>query len=225
MPQFLPFLTETLADQHCLIQVVDDGSHPGELQKTQALVEDLRQRFPQLAPILSLPVNQGKGGAIRAGWRAHLDSDLLGFVDADGSISPAEVRRVLELVIANPAEAVFASRVKMLGREVQRSLFRHLVGRVFATIASLRLGIDAYDTQCGFKVIPASIMRNEAVPLTENGFAFDLELLVTLVDQGIPIREIPIDWTHKEGSKVHLVRDSTAMYLSLNRIAQRRNKK
>jgi len=225
LPHFLPLLAETLEGVDCLIQVVDDGSQQVQLAATGALVEELRTRFPtRLGPLLPLPANLGKGAAIRAGWRAHPGSELLAFVDADGAVSPREVHRVVHLAMAAPEKAYFASRVKMLGRNVNRSLLRHFVGRVYATAVSLRLNIAVYDSQCGLKIVPRALFAGRDSLFEENGFAFDLELLAALLDQGFLIQEVPVDWTHVSGSKIHLIRDSIRLYLSLNRVARHRAK-
>lgn len=225
LPRYLPHLAAALADTDCLLQVVDDGSRSPEVAAIGRLVDEWRRRLPdRIAPLLALPANQGKGAAIRAGWRAHPGSRLLGFVDADGAISPPEVRRVVDLAFATPGDAFFASRVKMLGRRVDRTFTRHLMGRVFATAASLRLNIPVYDTQCGLKIIPGPVFDHSTAAFAEDGFAFDLELLVALLDQGYSIQEIPIDWTHIAGSKIHFVRDSIRIYSSLERIAHHRPK-
>lgn len=225
LPLFLPGLTEALADIDCLIQVVDDGSQPAQVKAVEAAVEKSRSRLPnQVASLLALPVNQGKGAAIRAGWRAHGESELLGFVDADGAIAPREVRRFAELAFAAPGQAYFASRIKMLGRKVDRKFTRHIIGRVFATLVSLRLKVPVYDTQCGLKILPSAAFP-QGVHFEENGFAFDLELMMVLLDEGFSIEEVPIDWSDVPGSKVHLVRDPIRMYSALQRIAHNRSKR
>jgi dolichyl-phosphate beta-glucosyltransferase len=213
---------ETLKDLTCVVQVVDDGSPGPDVEKTRALVEGLRLRFGErLAPLLCLPRNQGKGAAVRAGWRAHPDAVQWGFVDADGSISPEEVCRVAILALGSPTTAYFASRIKMLGRKVDRSNLRHYYGRIFATLSSVLLHAGVYDSQCGFKIMPGFALRPRIDHLEENGFAFDLEILMELLAQGVPIEEVPIDWAHVSGSKVRILRDAIAMLMSLMRIKRR----
>ena len=74
-------------------------------------------------------------------------------------------------VIAQDDSIDFAmgSRVALLGSNIERSRLRHYQGRIFATIASVVLGLPVYDTQCGLKVIrstPALDARGRhAVPL------------------------------------------------------------
>lgn len=222
LPRFLPGLVEALKGSGCKIQVVDDGSPAADREQIDRHVEELRVKSGDtLLPLLALPVNQGKGNAIRAGWNLHPGEEQLAFVDADGAISPLEVGRFVRIAQANPQTAYFASRVKMLGRTVTRKLARHLYGRVFATFVSVRLSAPVYDSQCGLKTIPGEIFRAHQQRFQENGFAFDVELLLILLKLGVTVEEVPIDWTHIEGSKVRLIRDSFAMFIALNAIVKR----
>jgi hypothetical protein len=171
---------------------------------------------------LRLPKNVGKGGAIHAGWRAHPGAQHLGFVDADGAISAAEVRRLAQIAFQQPEVALFASRVKMMGRNVERKYSRHLIGRAYASLICTWLEVAAYDTQCGLKIIPGRAFFAKADLFQERGFAVDVELLTALIEQGIEIQEVPINWQDIPGSKVRWLRDPWLMMLSILRIAGRR---
>jgi len=137
-------------------------------------------------------------------------------------VPASEVSRMIEAVRHEPATAHFASRVKMLGRTIERSLHRHLVGRIFATLVSEVLDIEVYDSQCGLKFVPASSYRKICGRLREDGFAFDVDLLVALLDGGEAVVEFPVDWRDVAGSKVHLLRDSLRMAQAVRAIHQRR---
>jgi glycosyltransferase involved in cell wall biosynthesis len=220
------------------VLVVDDGSGPQEAQATRTLVNDLRADHPALLPLLELPDNRGKGGAVYAGWaEASPDVDWLGFVDADGSCSPRETARLIELAHAltsklgndclgsETAPALFASRVKMLGRRVDRQFKRHLIGRVYATLVSELLHIPVYDSQCGLKLVPHVAYAAIRSKLSIGGFAFDVDLLTALLDHGTAVEEVPIDWQETPGGKVRLIRDSLRMFrdvLSIRRHRQPR---
>jgi hypothetical protein len=136
------------------------------------------------------------------------------------------VREVIRLLtfatVASPPAAIFGSRVRMLGRRVERSTLRHWSGRFFAFLVALTVSARVYDSQCGVKFLPASALRRIAPWLRETGFCFDVEILAALETAGVRIEEVPIDWTDTPGSKVRLLRDTFRMAHALLRIARRR---
>ena len=195
------------------ILLVEDGSGVEEQARFMTVVEPLIAGRALFAAPLLLDQNLGKGGAVYAGWARHEGQEWLAFVDADGACSAAETRRLLSMAAnASPNTAWFASRVKMLGKTVKRFLHRHLLGRVYATLVSELLHIPVYDSQCGLKAVPRQVWETVAPHLRQKGFAFDVELLTVLLDGGIAVTEVPVDWTEIPGGKVRLVRDSIRMF-------------
>jgi len=228
LPIFLADLVKHLATQDFLgrVTIVDDGSGKDEVQRTRARVEQVLQAFPEAqVGWLLLPANQGKGGAVYAGWKKAIteDADILAFADADGSTSGAEVCRIVHGLIerAGTVDAVFGSRIKMLGQDIQRELYRHLMGRCFATLVGEMTGLLAYDTQCGAKAIKASAFEGIASKLHERGFAFDVELTLALLNSGYRVIELPISWREVPGSKVRFLRDIIRMAMAILRIRKR----
>jgi hypothetical protein len=109
----------------------------------------------------------------------------------------------------------------MLGRIVERSLKRHLSGRVFATLVSIVGRVPAYDTQCGLKILRRSAFEKIRPHQQTIGFAFDVELCLLLRKFGCRIIEFPVDWSDIPGSKVNLLRDSTRMAREVFKIRHR----
>jgi glycosyltransferase involved in cell wall biosynthesis len=189
---------------------VDDGSRDGTLAVLQALA---RER-PDLIEVVALPENRGKAEAVRHGLRRALDQQagILGYVDADLATPPAELARLARLMRDGDYDLLMGSRVQLLGRAIARSSVRHYLGRVFATCASLCLGLPVYDTQCGAKLFrpTAALGAALATPFVSR-WAFDVELLDRLLhppagvapaDRG-RLREEPLcAWTDVPGSKV-----------------------
>ncbi|MDD5201326.1 MAG: glycosyltransferase [Terrimicrobiaceae bacterium] len=224
-----PFLLELVARLPPVfsIQVVDDGSGALEAEAIRALVERARETYepggPQLCEPLLLSKNCGKGAAVRAGWLAGDGFDLAGFVDADGSVSADEILRGYEFLRAqsDALDGILGSRLKVLGRRVERKLFRHLCGRAFATAVSEFSGLPVYDTQCGFKLFKTSALLPVLPRLQSDRFAFDVELIIELTMAGAKLQEFPVDWTHRSGSKVSVPRDMLPMLWDVWRTSRR----
>ncbi len=229
----LPRFLERLVDLALLpgrppteILVVDDGSTPehGALQREAAeagarrLAASGRHRLRYVAA----SANQGKGAAIRFGWReADPHAAWLGFVDADGAVGAPELWRMASMLDSAEHDVLAGARVLMAGRHIERSLFRHLQGRVFATLAEQALGLGFYDTQCGVKFARAPLLRPRLGDLREERWLLDVELLAVLQKDGARCLEVPIDWVDQGDSKVVFGLDALRMFRGLGRLARR----
>lgn len=112
-----------------------------------------------LSSIHHLRRNVGKAEAVRRGVLLAFDAnpDYIGYGDADLATPLEAIPAFCELLDArHDLEIVFGARVWLLGRSLERSALRHYLGRIFATAASMVLGLGAYDTQCGAKLFRAS---------------------------------------------------------------------
>jgi dolichyl-phosphate beta-glucosyltransferase len=189
---------------------VDDGSS----DDTPGLLKRIESTRPQAVQVLSLGRNCGKAEAVRTGLNAALahGARYVAYWDADCSTSLTQVdpfRRVLE---SRPElVAVTGARIRRLGTDVRRDPRRHYLGRVFATLASLTLGLPVYDTQCGAKMFRANDLVRDlfATPFVSH-WIFDVEILGRLVaavgDPGKAanlVYEYPLaEWHDVAGSKL-----------------------
>lgn len=204
--QFLRFLRES----QVRFIFVDDGSR----DKTLDLLESLRAGQQDRVFVLRSPANQGKAEAVRMGFNfaLHQNADYIGYWDADLATPLDAIPQFMAVYAARPdLDMVFGSRVKLLGRHVQRRTGRHYLGRVFATVVSVMLHLPIYDTQCGAKIFR---VRPETRGLTGESFrtrwVFDVELLARYIRQqgsadlaAQRIYEFPLDvWEDIGGSKV-----------------------
>ena len=208
--------------------VVDDGSSAPHTERYGRAVFDavgvLRAaRSAHTVRLLTSPGNQGKGAAIRRGWEAASPhSDWLGFVDADGAVCPAEFWRLAAMLAPDaPFDVLCGSRVLMAGRSIRRSQFRHVQGRIFATLVEHWFRLGFYDTQCGVKFVRARALRLVSSRLRERGWLLDVEMLTLLNRAGARAVEEPIDWADPGGSKVRFGIDPARMLLGLWRMHRR----
>jgi len=222
---FLPNLGRSVHDSglEIQIQVVDDGSTESEFLQTGRIVDFCRETFPCVLPLLRLGKNRGKGGAIYAAWSQAKETEWLAFVDADGAIPAEEVVRITRFALTQKDyDGVLASRVLMLGHKVDRTLKRHFVGRVYATLAKILVDAPVYDSQCGFKLLKKNSFDQVEPSLDCLRFGFDMELIAILLNKGFHLLEIPIrQWRDVPGTKVRLVQDSLDMFVSLLRLRKK----
>lgn len=191
--------------------VVDDGS----TDETAAIVS--RMMLPGLRLIRN-ETNHGKGYSVKAGVLAAKGEYVL-FTDADLSAPIEEMTKLLAAAQNQGADVVIGSRA--LDRsfiERHQSRTREFSGILFNKMVRLFLGLRIHDTQCGFKLFRRQKIRPVFEKMTVNGFAFDPELLFLASRAGLKILEIPVRWSHAEGSKIRLVRDSIRMLTDLIRI-------
>jgi glycosyltransferase involved in cell wall biosynthesis len=170
---------------------------------------------PTKFAVLNLTQNRGKAEAVRQGLLAAIGShpDYVGFWDADLATPLDAIAEFIELAESRPElEMIIGSRVKLLGRHIERRPSRHYLGRFFATAASAVLGLAVYDTQCGAKLFRAS----SAISFFQQPFCsrwiFDVEIIARLIQarRGKEFRqpeqviyEVPLlDWKDIPGSKL-----------------------
>jgi glycosyltransferase involved in cell wall biosynthesis len=187
---------------------VDDGS----TDTTRALLSELAAQQPDRVVVRVEAANLGKAEAVRRGMLQALDADaaIVGFWDADLATPLAELPALREPLERDPAvQVVLGSRVRLLGRQIERRALRHYLGRVFATAVSLALRVPVYDTQCGAKLFRAGeALRNVLATPFQSRWIFDVELLARL-GRRIPgglLRgacEVPLrEWTDVGGSQL-----------------------
>jgi glycosyltransferase involved in cell wall biosynthesis len=191
--------------------VVDDGSK----DETAAIVGSIE--LPCLRLIRN-ETNHGKGYSVKAGVLAAAGEYVL-FTDADLSAPIEETEKLLAAAQSCGADVVIGSRaIDRSFIERHQSRGRELGGIVFNKMVQLFLGLKIHDTQCGFKLFRREKIRPAFEKMTIDGFGFDPELLFLASRAGLKILEIPVRWSHVEGSKIRFLRDSIRMFTDLIRI-------
>lgn len=187
------------------ILVVDDGSRDA----TSQLVRDLSWDHPEVR-LIRLAANRGKGYAVRTGV-LNARGQLVLFADADGATPWEEFDR-LHAAVVGGADIAIGSRAKpSVDTAVSARAYRRLMGRAFAWLVQALTVKDISDTQCGFKLFRGALAQELFSRMRMNGFSFDVEVLLMGQRRGSRIAEVPVNWTHRPGSRVSLVRDSLLM--------------
>ena len=190
---------------------VNDGSSDGTLD----VLEQVRCTSPDTIRVHDQQPNRGKAEAVRTGLLEALstDADFVGFWDADLATPLEELRRFLDVLEdRSGVDVVLGSRVKLLGRTIERHPWRHYLGRVFATLVSELLRLPVYDTQCGAKMFRATdeLRATLSMPF-HTAWLFDVEIIARMIsaDPGGTaavaqrLYELPLEeWRDVPGSKL-----------------------
>ena len=198
------FTSFAINNKDILFVLVNDGSTDRTHKVLQAIHSDAGSNIE----VVSLPKNTGKGNAIRAGMLKVLDYNIpfIAYIDGDLSTPFEEILRLYNYFSGTDIIAVLGSRLKKLDSHIKRSLFRHISGRIIATIIDSRFKIGCYDTQCSAKIFRRDPLQSVIqVPFYTRWF-FDVELLLRLRKKMGPFKalEVPLNtWEHKPGSKIN----------------------
>jgi dolichyl-phosphate beta-glucosyltransferase len=212
-----------MAQQGMPMLLVDDGSTDGTRALLHAIADGARvagraQKTAQGTnvdvDVLALDRNGGKAEAVRQGMLRAIEAGatIVAYADSDLATPPEEIIRLVEIAEESDAQVVMGSRVARAGAQIERSVKRHVLGRVWASAASLILRARFYDTQCGakvFKVTPTlrAVLSRPFI----SRWGFDVEFIARLLageGDAPPLREedfleVPLRrWTDVKGSKL-----------------------
>lgn len=191
------------------IVVVDDCSKDG----TRDILES--EIRPLVAKIVYHDVNQGKGAALRTGFK-HASGDVVIIQDADLEYDPNEYPKLLAPILAGRASVVFGSRF-MGGGPHRVVYFWHMVGNKVLTLASnMFTNINLTDMETCYKVFLREVI--EKIQIEENRFGFEPEITAKVAKLRVPIYEVGISYygrTYEEGKKIGLKDGFRAIYAIL----------
>jgi glycosyltransferase involved in cell wall biosynthesis len=172
------------ARRHLPVIVVDDGS----TDQTSRVAADAG------AEVLRQLPNQGKGAALRAGFRRALDEGVQAVVtlDADGQHAPASIPGFLAAWRDHAAPLVIGQR------DFRRMPLSRRVANVLGTwVFSWAVGRHIPDNQSGYRLIARPLLP-ALLDSTERGFEFEVEMITLAIRAGLAIDWVPIATIYDE---------------------------
>jgi glycosyltransferase involved in cell wall biosynthesis len=171
--------------------VVDDGSTDGTHERLAGL------------PVVLLrnERNQGKGASLWRGMQhaLALGADGVVTLDGDGQHAPEDVPRLVRVACAHPEDVVIGAR--LIGRETAPRA-RRAANRLGDFCIGWAAGQRLDDSQSGFRVYPASLLRRLAVRHgPTRGFVFESEVLIAAARLGHRIRSVAIAAVYPKGAR------------------------
>lgn len=189
----------------------------GSVDDTERIVrESFMPRFPCIR-LLVIPEQVGKGGALMRGFR-EASGAWVGYTDADGSTT-ADSFFALASRLDDDTGIVIGSRW-LPDSDVPRKqpLARRAVSRLFNVLVRALFGMNLRDTQCGAKILRPDALRQALPRVGATQWAFDVELIFQIRRLGYGLRECPVTWRDRDGSKVKVWKSAGEMTLALTRL-------
>jgi glycosyltransferase involved in cell wall biosynthesis len=207
--QFEVLLPHLLAHGVPLI-VVDDAS-PGEsFNALQRLLDE----YTEDTTLIRHDVNLGKGAAVMSGLRAGRAAGYTHAlqIDADGQHDALAISRFQEASRQNPGHIICGNPI--FAEDIPKlRFFARYITLWFCWLESLSTEIR--DAMCGFRLYPIDTLV-EIIDKSNPGrrMAFDPEILVRAIWNGVRLQFIPVDVQYPAGgrSHFHYFRDNVEIF-------------
>lgn len=193
------------------------------IPKEIILVDDLstdgtREMLPQFedenTKILYKKVNQGKGAALRDGFKLCTGNVII-IQDADLEYDPDDYPSLLQPIIENKADIVFGSR--FIGEKHRVLYFWHMVtNKILTVLSNMLTNLNLTDMETCYKVFKKEVL--EGMDLKSNRFGFEPEFTAKIAKKKNPawrVFEVPVSYdgrTYEEGKKIGLKDGFNALY-------------
>jgi glycosyltransferase involved in cell wall biosynthesis len=151
-----------------------------------------------------MPVNGGKGRAVRAGIDLAT-GDYLIIQDADLEYDPQDYVPMVQALLDGRGDVVYGSRYMGKGRHANQSLAAYLGGRSLSLVMLACTGHYITDTVTALKLFPRTLLPSLALETT--GFETDHEITAKVLARGLRIVEVPVSYfprSKAEGKKIGL---------------------
>jgi glycosyltransferase involved in cell wall biosynthesis len=176
------------------VVLVNDGSTDRTQEIADKYTEVIKIRFEK---------NRGYGAAIMAGFDAT-DTELVGFMDADGTCEPRFLVQLINHLLNTKSDVTVGSRMTP---ESEMPRVRRLGNFIFARLICAVSGQAITDSASGMRVIRRSSLPH-LHPLPTGLHFTPAMTCMALLDSRLRITEVPMPYKERVGeSKLRVIKD------------------
>jgi len=192
-----PILPNIVREIICVNDCSTDG--------TAAKIDELPKLFPgEDFKIVHKPVNQGKGAALRDGFKLAT-GDLVIVQDADLEYDPDDYIKLILPIVEGKADVVFGSRF-VSGAPHRVLYFWHMLANRFLTFLSNAFtNLNLTDMEVCYKVFRKQVLDQITLKCDRFGFEPEITAKVAKIRPRLRIFEVGVAYygrSYEEGKKI-----------------------
>lgn len=179
---------------------VDDCSRDG----TGAKLDELAGLFPGVdIQVFHKPVNQGKGAALRDGFK-HATGQIVLIQDADLEYDPRDYVKLVTPILENKADVVYGSR--FIGEPHRVLYFWHTMGNKGLTaMSNMFTNLNLTDMEVCYKVFRKDVLDRISIKCDRFGFEPEITAKIARMRPRLRIYEVGVAYygrSYEEGKKI-----------------------
>jgi glycosyltransferase involved in cell wall biosynthesis len=153
--------------------------------------------------LIDNPINKGYGAALKEGFLST-NSDLLGFIDADGTCDPLFFLELIKVLHVQDADIALGSR---LGVDSQMPKIRMIGNKFFALLINFFGNSKIIDSASGMRVFKKGVLE-KLYPLPDGLHFTPAMSCKAVMNKEVKIIEIPMPYKERVGaSKLRICKD------------------
>ncbi len=175
--------------------------------------EEIVRGFTSLYPFIRHQKSQGRSGKGYAIKRVINSStgEFTMIMDADGAVKLSDIVKNFQYLVKY--DAILFDRYSANGNTIP--LYRKIPSRGFNMLVRAMLGLKVTDTQCGYKIVRTSILKEAFKRTGITNTFFDVALLYHIQKLGGKIKEIEVKYSHRDESKFNIIGEILGQSVSL----------
>jgi 2-polyprenyl-3-methyl-5-hydroxy-6-metoxy-1,4-benzoquinol methylase len=146
--------------------------------------------------IIRHPRNLGYGGNQKAGYRLAIqhDLDVIVLLHGDGQYAPECLEEIIGPLERAECDAVMGSRMMIKGdaRKGGMPLYKYMGNKILTRFENAALGTSLSEFHSGYRAYSVPALASIPFERNSDGFNFDTQIIIQLIDAGKRIVEVPI---------------------------------
>jgi glycosyltransferase AglD len=192
-------------DPNFTLLIAEDGSN------SSPTVDELKWRYHNIA-YLQNDLRLGRGKALREAW-TKVQGEMYVYVDVDLATDLEKLNAYRNLIeLGKRFDLVTGSRY-IQGSITNRPWLRKTASIAYNGVVRVFFHTGIHDHQCGFKSFSRRLVERLNVEAKSDSWFWDTEVIVLARKMGFTIKEIPIVWMEKKGSRTPMKRLLRDMWL------------